>query len=365
MKKTLIALAVLAASGASFAQVTISGNLTMGYQANTNAGANGAGSNDSAGFGVDTSEIDFAATEDLGGGWKAIAKLALAGADRSGESGVTAAGASSGGVTGRNASLSLVTTGGVVTLASTRAADYLSGGIAGVGAYYSGWDGKVFSGRTNRDVVSYTLPLGAFSLATSYQETSVQANQGLGVGTTGAPGVTGQSLVTLGGDYNQGPVSANFTYLNFNAKEQDPTIAAAVLTRDQTRLSGSYNFGVAKVGLGAVVTNLTNIVPTRANPKMTDLLLGVSVPFGALTVGVEFAQRKMDDMLYAVGVDRSGTVTGSSLQVSYDLSKRTSLIANYARWTQATTTIGGAAAPGLTPGQDASSQYQFLVSHSF
>lgn len=357
MKKTLIALAVLAASGASFAQVTISGNLTMGYQANTNAGANGAGSNDSAGFGVDTSEIDFAATEDLGGGWKAIAKMALAGADRSGESG-------NGTVNGRNASLSLVTTGGVVTLASTKASDYLSGGIAGVGAY--GWGGKVFSGRTNRDVVSYTLPLGAFTLATSYQETSVQANQGLGVGTTGAPGVTGQSLVTLGGDYNQGPVSANFTYLNFNAKEQNPAPAAAgVLTRDQTRLSGSYDLGVVKLGLGAVVTNLTSMVATTANPKMTDLLLGVSVPFGALTVGVEFAQRKMDDMLYAVDLDRSGTTTGSSLQVSYDLSKRTSLIANYARWTQSTTTVLGNTVPGLTPGQDASSQYQFLVSHSF
>ena len=31
MKKTLIALAALAATGASFAQVTITGNLTSGY----------------------------------------------------------------------------------------------------------------------------------------------------------------------------------------------------------------------------------------------------------------------------------------------------------------------------------------------
>ena len=35
MKKSLIALAVLAASGASFAQVSITGNLTYGYQSAT------------------------------------------------------------------------------------------------------------------------------------------------------------------------------------------------------------------------------------------------------------------------------------------------------------------------------------------
>ena len=35
MKKSLIALAVLAASGASFAQVSITGNVTYGYQSTT------------------------------------------------------------------------------------------------------------------------------------------------------------------------------------------------------------------------------------------------------------------------------------------------------------------------------------------
>lgn len=334
MKKTLIALAVLAASGASFAQVTITGNLTMGYQAKTDGGINGNGAVDSAGLGVDTSEIDFAATEDLGGGWKAIAKLALAGADRSGESG-------NGTATGRDASLSLVTTGGVITLASVQAPDYLSGTIAGVGSYYAGWDKKVFSARSNRDVISYSLPIGAFTLATSYQET---ANvQGLGQGTTGDPAQTGQSLVTLGATYAQGPVAANFTYLSFNSNVGG--------TKDQTRLSGSYDLGVAKLGLGAVVTN--GNVPVGNNPKMTDLELGVSAPLGAVTLGASFVSRKYDDF----GAN-SGTATGAALQASYALSKRTSVIGNYARWTQTT-------AAGIAPGRDASTQYQMLVSHSF
>ena len=351
MKKTLIALAVLAASGASFAQVTISGNLAMGYQATT-TGAVGS-SSDAAGFGVDTSEIDFAATEDLGGGMKATAKLALAGADRSGESG-TVAGASGNVVSGRDATLTLTTNAGAIVLGSVRAADYLSGaqgltaGFAGVGAYYNGWDGKVLSGRTNRDTVTYIVPVGAVSLFASYQETSTQANQGLGLGTTGAAGVTGQSLTVWGATYAKGAANANLTYLNFNSK------AAAGMTKDQTRLSGNYDFGAAKLGLGAVVTNTEGGALTSA--RTTDMLLGVTVPMGALTLGVEFVQRKMDDLAALSGgaVAANGTVSGTSLQATYALSKRTAVIGNYARWT-AYTNVNA----------DASSQFNLLLSHSF
>ncbi|MFZ3129185.1 MAG: porin [Rhodoferax sp.] len=353
MKKTLIALAVLAASGASFAQVTISGNLAMGYRATT-TGAVGA-SSDSAGFGVDTSEIDFAATEDLGGGMKATAKLALAGADRSGESNPVAVAAGVGNnVTGRDATLTLQTNAGALVLGSVSAADYLSGaqgltaGFAGVGAYYNGWDGKVLSGRTNRDTVTYIVPVGAVSLFASYQETSVQANQGLGLGTAGTAGVTGQSLTVWGATYAKGAANANFTYLNFNAK------GSAGATKDQTRLSGNYDFGAAKLGLGAVVTNTEGGALVAG--KTTDMLLGVAVPMGALTLGVEFAQRKLDDMAALSGgaVAANGTVNGTSLQATYALSKRTAVIGNYARWTSYTNVNA-----------DASSQFNLLLSHSF
>lgn len=343
MKKTLIALAVLAASGASFAQVTITGNLTAGYQATTNAAQNGVGANDTAGFGTDTSEINFAATEDLGGGMKITAKMGLSGADRSMESRGT--------VRGVDSSLVLQTNAGVFAIASVQAPDYLSGTLAGVGAYYAGFDGKVFGARTNRDVVSYSVPVGAFTLATSYQETSATANQGLGLGTTGASSVTGQSLVTLGATYAKGPLAANFTYLNFNSKE------AALANRDQTRLSGNYDLGAVKLGLGAVLTNITAAAAGLPNIKVTDMLIGASVPMGAVTLGAEIVSRKIDDMP-ATAASGSGTATGASLQLGYALSKRTNMIANYARWTQ---TVAG----GLVAGQDSSSQYQLLLSHSF
>jgi len=326
MKKNLIALAVLAATGTSFAQVTITGNLTMGYVASSDAAKS-----DASGLGVDTSEIDFAATEDLGGGTKITASLALAGADRSGESG-------NGTVGGRNASLALMTSVGTLTLATEKPGDYLSGGIAGVGAYYSGFDGKVLNARTNRDTVTYSVPVGAFTLAGMYQEAGT--GLGLGAGTTGAAAVTGQSIVGLSASYAAGSIEGNFTYMAYASNTNDTF-------KNETRLSGAYDFGVAKLGLGAVVwtSGLT------AGGKATDLLLGVTAPLGAVTVGAQLVQRKVDDVGFTgQGV---GTMSGSALQASYAMSKRTSLIGNYARWDSA---VGVA---------NASTQYQLLVSHSF
>ena len=331
MKKTLIALAVLAASGASFAQVTITGNLTMGYQAKT-IGANPGvtSSTDSAGFGTETSEIDFMATEDLGGGMKATAMMALAGADRSGETG-------NGTVNGRNASLALSSKVGSLTLATASAADYLSGGIAGVGAYYAGFNGKVLSNRVNRDSVTVAVPVGAFTLAAAYEEAA--SGLGLGLGTTGNATVTDQSRVSLSGTYSKGPIAANVTYLSYNARNN-------AMFKDETRASGSYDFGVAAVGLGAVVTNSG----LNAGGKATDYLLGVTAPLGAVTLGAQFVSRKIDDIAFTS--QGTGTITGTAIEADYALSKRTKVIANYARWT-------------AVNGNDASTQAQVLLAHSF
>lgn len=356
MKKTLIALAVLAASGASFAQVTITGNLTMGYQANSSGAVSGANASDSSGFGVDTSEIDFAATEDLGGGMKVVAKLALAGADRSGESNSV----TSGDVTGRDASLAVYTKVGVFSLGSVKSADYLSGGIAGVGAYYSGWDGKVLSARSRRDTASYILPMDAFTLTLSYQEAA--NNQGLGLGTSGSNSTTtpvGQTLQVIALNYNKGPLVLDGQYLNFLSRDNGNTVllptasATAPLAKTQVRLSGSYDLGVVKFGLGHVVTTYDNGL--NANPKQYDTLVGASVPLGSLTLGAQFVTRRSDDLSAAqlATLVQNGTQNGWNLQANYALSKRTALIANYARWDA---TIGNTSQANQT---------QLLLSHSF
>jgi predicted porin len=328
MKKSLIALAVLAASGASFAQVTITGNLAMGYLQTTN-GTAGAAVKDASGFGVDTSEINFAATEDLGGGMKATAKMSLAGADRSHES-ATAPTVSA--VGGRDASLTVASSMGTFALATSKGADYLSGGTAGVGANYSGFDGKLFSARSSRDTVSYTLPVGPVSLGLSLQENS--AGLGLGKGLQGNASDIDQGRTVLSAKYVGGPLVVDGAYLSYNNNN------TATGQKDATRLSASYDLGVANVGFGTEIANF-NVFGRRA-----DYLLGMSMPMGAMTFGVQLGMRDQATPATSAGITR-----GTSLNVGYALSKRTSLIGNYQVWTN--------------NGGDASNQFLALMSHSF
>jgi predicted porin len=71
MKKTLIALAALAATGTTFAQATISGNLGMSWQQDPAVTATGG---HTQGLRMNDGEIYLTATESLGGGMSATAR---------------------------------------------------------------------------------------------------------------------------------------------------------------------------------------------------------------------------------------------------------------------------------------------------
>ncbi|MDT8992548.1 porin [Curvibacter sp. APW13] len=326
MKKTLVALAALAATGA-FAQVTITGELAMGYQATTTGGATTA---DAGGLGVDTSQLWFNANEDLGGGTKIAASMSLAGADRSGESG-------DGSVRGRNATLTLTTNVGAFVLGSAKAADYLSGGVAGLGVYWNGFDNKVFSARSNRDTLSYILPVGAFTLTLSTQESA--GLQGIGAGQTGDGVATGQRLNVIAGKYASGALVVDGQWLQFDSRG-DNTDA---LSKDQLRLSGSYDLGSVQLGAGLTQAS------TTGKQKVTDSLVAIKVPMGALTLGAQLANRRVDDST----VLTNGSRGGYSLNAQYNMSKTTYVVANYARWDAS---VGAA---------NASSQYNVLLVKDF
>jgi len=78
---------------------------------------------------------------------------------------------------------------------------------------------------------------------------------------------------------------------------------------------------------------------------------------GALSFGATFASRTLADQTAAAAV-ASFTGTGYSFEYGYAMSKRTSVIANYARWTPVAVQATGRSV-------DATSQYQLLLSHSF
>ena len=137
MKKTLVALAVLAASGASFAQATITGTYAFGFASQTGGGVAAV-----SGLGTDTADVNFAASEDLGGGMTATAKMGISGAHRGNA------------VTGNTATVGIKSTSfGVVlgTIESTNG--LLAIGSSGASGY--GLDGKNISGSSNIDTWVY------------------------------------------------------------------------------------------------------------------------------------------------------------------------------------------------------------------
>lgn len=353
MKKSLIALAVLAASGASIAQVTITGNYISGYKQSTTSravtaaqqvtqalagGNNGNANGDASGLGIDTSLVTFTAKEDLGGGWNVVAEMNIDGLNRSG-------------VSGGDSSLKLTTGVGRVTLQTYKPADYLSGsfGVGGVGM-----DNKVFPARTLKDSIGFDTKLGPVIVSVAHQEQGTantvtpNAALGLGVGAQGAQGAVGQRLNSFSGTYMAGGLVANLNYIAYDNR----TNGLNTSYKDVIRAGASYDFGSFKLGGGVSTITL------MSGGTLTDGAVSAAVPLGALTLGANFATETANGTaaMPTSGIATAGmldqTRTGYGLSATYALSKRTSLIANYANWLP-------------YAGADRNSETNLLISHSF
>lgn len=356
MKKTLIAAAVLAASGASFAQVTVTGSLITGYKASSNAaksvdpaqraqqattlaligGTNGNPDGDASGLGVDTAVINIGATEDLGGGMKLQAQISFDGVTRKE-------------VKGGDAFLKLTTSVGLVTLQTYKLTDYLSGGISSVGGVSMvGMDDKVFATRSFYDSVGFDTKLGPVYLGIAHLEigspNTVYANTlpGLGRGASGEASTVGQRLNSLSATYVGGKLIANANYLIYDNRTDNSDTSR----KDVIRAAGSYDFGAVKLGAGY------SVLTVMSGGTISDALVAVSVPMGALKLGANVAQGKADG-IKLLGGALNYSRTGYGLSAEYSLSKRTSLIANYANWVP----FDGAT--------QRNNETNLLVSHSF
>ncbi len=314
MKKTLLALAVVAASGAAFAQsATLSGSYAFGYETTKIGGVK------TGGFGTDTAAIKLVATEDLGGGLKASAQVSLAGMHRDGAG------------TGEDARLTLAGGFGSILLGTMESDDGLRRAIAGAPGY--DLDGQVHSANSNIDVVGYTSPQLApgLTFGVSYVDRGTTVGTGLNAGTNGA--ASAQPSITANVSYKAGPIDARFDVTSWT--RQSAADVTSNTLKQRFRVSGNYNLGMAKVGLG--YAQRTNVNST----KVKDLVAGVSAGFGAATVGLVYESR-----------DNNGAkTTGFSTGVSYALSKRTSVDAHYASWKKA--------------GASADTGFRVLVGHSF
>jgi len=300
MKKSLVALAVMALAGAASAQVSVSGKFGFAYESGQTAGVS------KSGLGQTDGNVTFSATEDLGGGMKAGASIDIRARGR---------GAVAGSVDGRDASVFVSGGFGTVTMGAIE----LGNGIIGLGgadAPTIGLDGAGIAAPINADVMLYTSPeISGFTVSAAILDNSMGQ---YGMQSTAA----NYSGTLLGVGYAAGPVavSADFTNFNWNAQVSAP----AALMDSRTRISGSYDLGVAKVGLGYESLKLSSSTAGVASVNQTETIFGVSAPLGkAITIGANITRSKVDNVA-------NGT-SGTDLGLQYNLSKRTNVQIGYQR----------------------------------
>jgi Gram-negative porin len=316
MKKTLLALAVVAASGAAFAQsATLSGSYVFGFQSAKIGGVK------TSGFGTDTAAIQLVATEDLGGGMKATAKLSLAGLMRDGAG------------TGEDASVSLAGGFGTISMGSVESDDGLSRAYAG--APVIGLDGKVHGANSNIDYFSYTTPqfVPGLTAGLSYVDRGVApVNTGLQAGTAGP--ASAQPSLTANVSYGAGPISARFDVTQWTRK--DDALVTSNKANNRFRISGNYDLGVVKLGAGYLQVKRINNGDTTKQFEA-----GISAPIGATTIGAVYENFTQGT------VKKNGITVGAQ----YNLSKRTNVGVGYAQW--------------KTVGSPTDNTFRVLVGHSF
>jgi predicted porin len=296
MKKTLVALAALAVAGGAFAQsVTLTGKL--GYAYTDNSTATGVKSN---GFGMTDGNVTFKAVEDLGGGLKAGVSMDVRVRGR----------AAAGSVDGRDASIFVGGAFGTVSMGAVEAGNGIIG-LASADAPTIGQDGGVtLDAAANVDYIGYYSPnMGGFTAKIVLTDS---------IGAPGTAGLESTSpmldATTLGVAYATGPVSVAADYTSFGLN----AVPASVDKR--TRISGSYDLGVVKLGAGYQDKSYTAGATALDNKQY---MLGMSAPIGAaLTVGATYARKSMNNVS---GMDAKGYELGAQ----YNLSKRTNVQVAY------------------------------------
>jgi len=300
MKKSLVALAALALVGAASAQsVSVTGKLGFAYTTSEAAGVDPDKAN---GLGVTDGDFVLTASEDLGGGLKATASMAVQSRGRDT------------GIEGRDASLTLDGGFGSVMIGAIElgngildlgGADAPTMGLDGASGLSDSISRPALSDAMTMDVLMFTSPdMGGFTVSAAVMD----ATKSLGMQSAADT----QDAVLVGVSYAAGPIAAAADYTSFGMNSAD----APGLDK-RVRLSGSYDFGMVKLGVG--YENLQTTAATDNGEKQ--YLLGVSAPVGeAMTAGLNYVRNTKD---------ADNTITAYELGANYALSKRTDVQAAY------------------------------------
>jgi predicted porin len=334
MKKSLVALAVLAASGAAMAQssVTLYGVADVGFARDDNGTltSNLLSSGNYAG-----SRWGMKGTEDLGGGLKAIFTL------ESGFSLDTGAGATISAtdltpqIFNRQSFVGFSGDFGSVKFGRQKSPVYATAGTwDAFGDALAGDSARLFSYNGNRtsNLMAYNFAANGFYGEVQYGLGEVAGNSSASRTVAGWVG------------YKAGPFDVVLT-------NQDIKNATDTATTKMTLIGGNYNFGMAKLFAAYAVEKTDGATVTR---DQKDMHLGVTVPVGtAGTFELSYLSKK-DDL----------TANADAHQVAigylHSLSKRTTLYTSYGQLSN-----DSAAKYSVTTAGNTDKLFNLGVSHSF
>lgn len=326
MKKTLIAVAALAATGA-FAQVSVYGRLDAGYAqtkatnatfaagtgaltaaAGTNSKANGVESHNSA-----SSMWGIQGSEDLGGGMKAFFKLEQDVYPANGNTGASGAGGGVANASGFNRTSLVGVSGAFGSVAFGR--DYVPT-FSLVGAtdvnslsristvQRAGASGSTTTGNQ----IIYTTP----NLSGFVGKLAVIADDN---STTAAGGTSKDSTTDGTVMYTNGPLMVG---LGLSSKKA--TAGATESKTSASVLAGSYDLGVVRL-VGNYISDKVTVTGVANDIKQSELNVGAVMPMGKVSLRAQVGRNTWEQG----AVDRSGTdvVVGAE----YALSAKTALFA--------------------------------------
>ncbi len=388
MKKSLVALAILAAAGVASAQssVTLFGVVDATYAHGSGSGVGSSSKSQLTNSGYNSSRIGFRGTEDLGGGMSASFWLE-AGVNNDNGSGAatnlnnqaTGTGAATAGTQGltfnRRSTVSLASGLGELRLGRDYSPQFWNQtvfdpfGTNGVGTTQtlnSGLGGLTAVRASNS--IGYFLPGNLGGFYGQFQHYLGENNQ-TGVATEDdgkgsairlgyANGPVNVAIATSSTKYAQtAAVAAVLPAQGVTGVSADTPASAAVAAGGgnvkSTNLGGSYDFGVAS--LMALVTR--DRVSSATSVTGKGALIGGLIPLGAGQIRVAYSTYKTN----TAAAPKSKKI---ALGYVHNLSKRTALYTTFARVTNsggASQALNGA----VTAANARSTGYDFGIKHSF
>ena len=305
MKKTLVALAAMAAVTGAMADVTLSGNLNQGYTTDkTTTSSNVTTKTTGLRAASAGSFLTFAGSEDLGSGLKASFKLE-AGLGLNNNATLIGAAADSSAVANREAYVALaggfgsVTLGNQYTQAFLTAAAVDPNGVINITGYGPVAIIGAANGVERPNTITYTLPTLVTGLGVSVQKQSGTAASGA-LNAAGGAAAAGNGT-GYGINYTMGDLMVGTS----NQTDASTTVGAA--SNKLTVNSVSYDLHMVKLAY----TGLKNSASTNVVSKGS--FFAVSAPFGAVSVN------------YTSGTNSVASVSTKYSQAGafYTLSKRT------------------------------------------